>query len=402
MKYLLSVVLICLAAHTLADDNQCKVFKCGSIPQPYEGSDVCVLQNGGYGSDYKASICKKKGEVCKTSDDAWGDPSHAPSSAICSEGTSPTWPPERVPPSDGYSLPGDYCTHNSHCFGADSDKIYWDTIINTCVSTLREGDACYDSKSCPADQYCKDSKCARAVKEGGECSVTDPCSYGLTCVASDELFEKYVCANTGAFHEGDRFKFATSVPENLLKVKTPNVAFLLTGLCKTQIAMFLDRSSLQWRKGAVSASQKLKDLERKHVGDYCDYTMTDDPDPKNYMKVTSYTSSAKCGFNKDSFYYCNPEIGDDYVTQAMEAADNELTIPNEKCHPLSGGRMCEHSYQEHVTNAVFVATRKITSAVYGSYYLIANNDKCVANTITQSYWRGHFPTKDETIKNRLE
>jgi hypothetical protein len=242
------------------------------------------------------------------------------------------------------------------------------------VSKLREGDACRDFNECPANQYCKDSKCARAVKEGGECSGTDPCSYGLSCVASDELFKKYVCANIGAFHEGDRFKFATSVPANLLKVKTPNADFYLVGLCKTQIAMVLDDGTLQWRRGAVSASQNLKHLKRKHHGDECKITVTDDPDPARYMRTNEATVQAKCGFNKDSYAYCNPQIGDNYVFNAMEAARNKLTIPNERCHVLSisdetGAPMCAHAYEEYKDKAILVVIQRISSAIPQTYNL---------------------------------
>ena len=397
MKCLIAFALICLIATTFADDPVCKVFSCGSITQPSEGANICVKRNGAElnaDNDYKAATCSKDGEVCSTTDAAWSDPSTAPDKASCAAGTDPTWPPTRKP-ADGASLAGDYCTQDSHCFKQDGDKIKCDTGSKKCTNPSKIDDACDDIKECNVNQYCKDKKCAAAIAIDKDCTAADPCEYGLMCVASNDALDKFVCTKNGGFDNGKQFKFAAGIPKHFMKFESANAQFTLTGLCKSQIAMILDGGNLQCRNGPVSDSQNVKDLKTDKAGTECKISTTDNADPTKFDEKTAGTVTSKCGFNKDTSAYCNVQFGDKYVTDAIADAQKKAKIPDTGCHPLSGAdsegaTACVSAYDTTKDNVFATVTRKVTEAAAESYYLTADNDKCVAEAITQQFWRGTF------------
>lgn len=343
---------------------------------------------------YKASKCEKDGQICNTADAAWQDPSTAPDKATCAAGTDPTWPPTQNPAA-GSALTGDYCTKNEDCFKQDGDKIKCDTTAKICTSTLQPGDACADIKECPANHYCKDAKCTPAVAADADCSATDPCQYGLFCVASDDALTKFTCIKQGTLAEGKQFKLPGGIPTNFVKVEAANADFFLVPSCQTRVAMALTDGKLQCRKGPVSASQSLSSLKQSKIGAECKITVTDDPDPANFNKAKDGTVLSKCGFNQDSSAYCSVQLGDDYVTKALSDAYGKATAPNAKCHPLSGSDQngataCVDAYNTSKDKAFATAARRAGEASGQSYHLTANNDKCVAAAITQRFWRGQF------------
>jgi hypothetical protein len=70
-----------------------------------------------------------------------------------------------------------------------------------------------------------------------------------------------------------------------------------------------------------------------------------------------------------------------------------LNLTDFKCHVLSTYERCTDFVLAVAKNDALkqIARAKLAAGSDGLFHLYANNDKCVANTITTAYWQGDAP-----------
>jgi hypothetical protein len=171
--------------------------------------------------------------------------------------------------------------------------------------------------------------------------------------------------------------------------------FIVMGVCETQVAMKFKNGTFQCRKGPKSKFQEISSLKRNYSGLFCDIELQDDPDNYKIIKYSSVIS--QCGFNKEPSAYCEVQLGDDYVINAVRKARSKYFRSIKNCHPLSNFDqnkvpLCQEVLKNFASNEVFIAIKRIKDAHNKTYHLTANNDKCVAISITQKFWMGKFDT----------
>lgn len=133
----------------------------------------------------------------------------------------------------------------------------------------------------------------------------------------------------------------------------------------------------------------LTDLVRTNSGDVCKYTAYDDPANKDTPQ--SKQDVAKCGFNKDDGAYCNKRKGDPWFVAALKALSAK-NVAAKKCHALSSIAACK-AFTDNLGATVNNEWRKeLLSTDEGvGYAPYANNDKCVAGSITKLFWQDTAP-----------
>lgn len=108
----------------------------------------------------------------------------------------------------------------------------------------------------------------------------------------------------------------------------------------------------------------------------------------NNTKVT-LTESVVCGYNSDGKHYCPAKRSSQEYGKENEAA-RELWRKPPKCHHRSTVQYCRQIEDDIVVSTHFrdeLRTEFITTEI--NYALIADNKRCVGNTIvkTRDYWR---------------
>lgn len=175
---------------------------------------------------------------------------------------------------------------------------------------------------------------------------------------------------------------------------TENNRFLLTSVCINETAFdFKENSIYQCREGPKSLYQETYGLIRDSPNGKCGVEAYDDPYDHSLKRVSEV--NARCGFNKNSSAFCEYQLGDDYVIKAYKKLRSKFSGSNKNCHPLStqdkyGIPRCKYLLDNSDSDEIFMAAKIINDTYKQTYYLTANNDKCVANAITQKYWMGRF------------
>jgi len=170
--------------------------------------------------------------------------------------------------------------------------------------------------------------------------------------------------------------------------------------CKTKYEFIYDDANalFQCRKGARNHNQNRM---REMAGEKCKYTKYDDP--SSYKPIEGENLSS-CGFNYNKHAYCPMLKGDDDVLDAIEADEERIKKGHSdlRCHPLSGTRsgICaQYSRSSLNTTEKFNLMMKLRQASSLSSHLVADNDECVAASITQQFWYERFPGRNDTLTN---
>ena len=393
MKCLIAISLIAiLASSVIAADSECKVFNCGGIEQPAEGNNICVLADEA-ATTFSIQNCEGTNLFCQTDIAEWSDPSTAPASTNCgATGTPYVWPPTPTKEAGG-ALPGDYCTAVADCFQSEGVAC----TNSKCVSTLTAGAVCTESKQCPENHYCSTDEetkvCTEAIAANQACDNVKICQFGLLCASPDDS-EDSKCWENNSLDNGAKFTMIIPAQLSMLQSNEENAddvdpTISVASVCSTHFAIAIDAANMKYecRNGARNDDQKRKQAT---AGVDCPIKMFTNDD--NTEAVVGSTK-AKCGFNTDNSAYCPMLKGDDDVINAIEEAQKKAP-EGSKCHPLSGmgaGSLC-NEIKENLWNTTeyFTVSQRLSQAISVNSYLVANNDECVAGSITRSFWFGRF------------
>jgi hypothetical protein len=397
MKCLIAISLIAiLASSVIAADSECRVFSCGSITQPGEGTTICIKADEPKKA-FSIQSCEGTTPYCQTDAAEWNTPGTAPESTSCGANITPyTWPPTPTM-EDGGALPGDYCKTAADCFQSTEVAC----TAGTCVAKLGLGEVCTASNQCPQGHYCTTDKsaaaervCTPAIAANAACDTVNICQFGLLCATKDGA-DVSMCYGNNSFKNGEKYTMIVPAQLSMFQSNEENAddvdpTIQVASVCETHFAMTVDAVNMKYecRMGARNEEQKRKSPTLETL---CKYNKFDNADNIN---ATASTTPSMCGFNKDNAAYCPMLKGDDDVVDAIEAAYKKASPDSSKCHPLSGmrtGSLC-NEIKENVWNTTefFTVTQRLSQAATLSSYNVANNDECVASSITRSFWFGRF------------
>lgn len=367
----------------LAQQSQaatCKQFVCKSFDKG--PNDVCVSVNTTESSNQLVRKCDSK-KVCTAL--AWFKVEDAAANATCTD--VPT-PPEIT----NMTLPGDSCSKASECFGL-ANETSCSTVCSTkrgdgqyCENTGTGADVILGTKWCAVGFYCDTTakKCTAQKKEGDVCTAGEQCPSNLGCIkqGTDTDFK---CTKWWSLADGTKFDSTNIQSRGFLTTKDA---------CKTHHYITPDAAKptqLECRKATKGDYTTLDQLKRPDgPSNDCKFTKYEDPADKD--KAQPGQDTAKCGFNKGSAAYCDKRKGDSWFQDVLKKAQG-LNLSGLKCHALSGLEGCG-SAQTTIGKDLFKKwTRELLSTDEGlsGWALYADNDNCVATSMTGEYWQGDSP-----------
>ena len=164
--------------------------------------------------------------------------------------------------------------------------------------------------------------------------------------------------------------------------------------CKTYSYFKLSDFTYEWRPGDLSYDQTEEELKRNDPSILCSYTTW------NHQNATSNTpiyknDTALCGYNVDGFYWWNKRIGDNWFQSTLNKLKT-IDITKFKCHAESNILDC-YDFIKNLNKQIYSELKqKLYEIKNGGYAKIANNDKCVAKSITNQYWQDQKPKSKES------
>lgn len=376
-RFTIAIFCACLLAFASAEGT-CRIFSCGDIKQPEEGPQVCVQQQTENAVDqFHVAGCGD--QFCQAFQ--WASPDAATEAGVCgTEFPIPNW--GVFSPADNAGLDGDYCEEDAHCYSSEKNAATCKSKV--CTATTKAESECDNANDCPIGHTCTDNACAALVAENGQCATAIDCDFGLDCVTLDGA-ENPTCVRRSTLANGAKFVRPTTLAGET------NVAPVGSSVCKSRFEVVIDGTS-QCRQGTTNADQS--SLTRDNAGDSCATHVFDNDDLEKFEEFSEASTEAKCGFNKDSNAHCVPQPGDDNIVSEIQRAFDQTK--GHKCHQLSGaeaGSVCAATLNWQRSDDGWRFHNKATNvgdAMAQQHANVANNDKCVAETLTISFWQGHY------------
>lgn len=227
-------------------------------------------------------------------------------------------------------------------------------------------------------------------KEGEVCTASEQCPTNLACIkqGTDTDFKctKYWSLKDGTKFDSTYLRSSNNfIPVNFL---------VANDLCASHNAWIADLKYLnqrECRKPRTGNYTSLDELKRpngpKNDCGYVEYTNATD----KTHQITA-TDVAKCGFNKDSVAYCDKRKGDVWFQTVLKKVQS-LNLSGLKCHALSALTTCGSALTT-VGKDLFKEWRRELLTLDESnvgWAIYANNDNCVATSMTAEYWQGDSP-----------
>lgn len=368
--------LVLMIVYTQA--SKCKKFTCGTIAHNETATTnrTCVEPK----SDLLAIA-----EECPSSYICgawkWDNPSQASKESKCELD-------KRAELLNNTSLPGDICLNNTHCINNAKN---FNCTGGMCISPYKNQSTCENVSGgaghqyCPTGYYCKSKKCTPTLGLGKVCTDGEDCKFGLACIATNgPKYDNFTCQAFNSLNEGDiaEIKFLTYPGDIWMGINN---------LCKSNHAIKVTGKETQYtcRKGDTSTDVEEKDLRREESGKICTFlSYNNGSDATKFVNKTDYSS---CGFNKDDGAYCIKRKGDKWFNETYSAIA-KIDLTTFDCHVESTVEKC------------YDAMKKMDKKLHGDYFrallavsptrghhLYANNDNCIAKTITKSFWQEKLP-----------
>lgn len=357
----------------------CRTFICNDFNTG--GTNTCVWVNTTASTEQKVRTCEaNKNLTCSAT--KWGTVDQATANATCTNTTTD--------PVKNQTLPGDICKDKTECFGLDANV---SCTGGVCATTAAVGTKCVATSDKPADAWCPvgtycngDTKapvCVAQKGAGEACTGANQCTTGYGCV-------KNVTAASTTFNCTKFYSFTNGTQFDGQYLRN-NAGYFLTSndMCQTHHHVTITGTTYECRlpehtgNGTNPATES--DLVRTGgpTSD-CTFTTYD----TNAASGSTSQDNSLCGFNKDGSAYCNKRKGDSWFTKVL-AAMMLTDFTGVKCHPSSGLKSCK-AFVDTVTdkNIKLWDREMLALSNWASY---AHNSKCVAESITVSYWQGDSP-----------
>jgi hypothetical protein len=382
--------LIALFAASVKGQS-CPIFSCGNIEQTTEGVRMCVKEanSTAEASAYQVDGCRDQ-EVCKAVE--WQTIADVQATAICVNNTTPIPEYPEIPEfKENVALDGSFCHNTTMCF---NHELGVECVNSACKTNVTIGANCTSHRECPANSYCgAGDVCTVVPAVGGNCTEFKICAHNQECVSTVEPYENFTCVSSLSLKEGATFVHA-STEQLSSKVSAANDLeenVMLDLSCETGYSFTVDaeKKIVQCRKGDRSDDQTLEALRRNEAGDNCTFVTFNDPDPANFTVAVNQTDYAKCGFNKDGYAWCSLRTGDTEVMKAITGFVNKVGIDDKTCHPLEEDSIC-NALLTRLKSKESLRFNWALQQVAGAFPNVANNDKCVAESITAVFWAGRY------------
>jgi hypothetical protein len=195
----------------------------------------------------------------------------------------------------------------------------------------------------------------------------------------DSFLWKEVKDNIKKFNSTHNFEF-----------NEPSLGDEFLPVCKSIFAIGTDDEStnkIVWecRKGLRNEVQGLKSLARTNAGEQCRLLINDNAiDPSKERTLTEYS---KCGFNTNSNSYCNIQIGDEYFYSVFEGFVDKVISSGIQCHIRT--EFC-YLWWKLRKSKELIRLINLLMMQQIHYAYVADNDKCVAESVTGLFWQGTF------------
>lgn len=381
---ILSSVLIAAACA----QEVCKVFSCGTISQTEGAAEKCVsLQANNTDVTYDTSTCSKAGEYCQAW--TWDMVSEAADSAVCGTTQYVTSWPTQFSAETGMGLDGDICQNTTDCYTSTTNNSTCESLV--CKSSIAAGGACGITNDCPVGHWCTGAPlvCTPHANDGANCTAASECGFRRNCIeiVTNGTAAPATCVAWGSLANGDTFTQTVSGASGEL-----NADLEKSAVCKSGQQTTID-FIIQCRSGERNLVQGRSNLEKDNVGTECMTLRYTNDTLDGYGTTVNDTTYSACGFNQDNKSWCPLLAGDDEVVDFISAFTtvwNTIT-----CHKNSGasgtGSVCKEQYDAEGLNdgwRVYQYIGQTSSDV--AFATTANNDRCVAETITSNFWQGQF------------
>lgn len=233
--------------------------------------------------------------------------------------------------------------------------------------------------------YCSNKKCTPALSLNAECGIDKHCKTGLACIATDNsTFANFTCQKFGQLADWAKFNI-----DALLH--TDDSMFGISSVCQSYTYNDTDKSNIkECRPGDLSAEQNKNQLRRTGNDQMCNYTTYVGPDVNGTQGVSSQ-EPAECGFNVDTDAWCRKRKGDRWFVDTY-AEIRKMDLSQYDCHTTSTLEECYDAMQKADSDLLHDFQQRLLEVdPYYGFSRVANNDKCIAESITRGYWNGRDP-----------
>lgn len=290
------------------------------------------------------------------------------------------------------------CTKDAECFGNSTDV---SCTSGFCKTTKMVNDSCANytdpdtqtfyegSKWCSSGLYCypENNTCQMQFGENEECTQFDQCKSGLACLKKlgENETDTFNCTKYWSLQDGEQFDASL--------MRRSGIVLRDVDACKSHHVISIDGGAgLQWECRKAPFSYDETNLTRP-AGDegVCNFTTYDNETDKDVQ--LNKTDYAKCGFNKGTAAYCDKRKGDSWFQDTLKEVQALQLAEKLSCHAYSTLTGCGSAGTVIGKETLKKWTRVLyetDESDYG-YALFADNDKCVAESITGEYWQGDSP-----------
>jgi hypothetical protein len=285
-------------------------------------------------------------------------------------------------------LAGEFCFNSTQCFNNENGAkcSQEDTgTLGSCSGAVAIDEACTETRECGIQAYCSPdtNKCQAARYEGQACDDTNLCRFGLICVASDSELTSHTCHAPGSLENGHVFK-----PDYVEEI---DEFFGIDSVCRSHNTdNGPTTGSRECRPGDKSFDENRNDLRRSSIDGKCEFT-TFVGEGTTATAGKNISEAASCGFNTSPDAWCRKRKGDKWFNSSHTdfIGTNHTTF---NCHPDSFAPQCYDAWHGagHDVFLNFNSALKEVDRDDG-FARFAENDKCVAESITAAFWRGRDP-----------
>lgn len=217
------------------------------------------------------------------------------------------------------------------------------------------------------------------------CTKDSDCKNGHDCIKLSPDGQDFVCTAFGTLEEGARFtRVANTAPSGPLGV----VAVGGSTVCKTTGEATVEATQqCRSHKKNKDTSLRSPNLQTK-----CKTATFVDDAAANFKTETEVEVDPLCGFNKNNKAICPAFLGDKIVQDLI--AENSKFTQGLTCHRLSSvtgfaaGSVCKGFWDVRDKKEGFNLFRLGQMLDPQTFANTADNNDCVANTITFRNWNG--------------
>ncbi|CAI2367992.1 unnamed protein product [Moneuplotes crassus] len=397
MKLILAIFATLIAL--VYSRDECRVFSCSSIENEERVKHCAERDENDFGS-WNVKQCNQKNSFCKTF--GFKSPGALQYPARC-EVIEPEEGEEEEKPfanNLGVGVEGDHCESYKDCHRSYYSKAKCED--NVCKASTKEGSKCKVHIDCPMGHFCDSKTCVKSRKAGQNCTKEIECEIGHSCLQLVEHDnQENICIPDSYLDDGVLFSYADTGFFNIKEtdnLEGKQLEPTFSSHCESINQVQLGKNLFQCRKADTNL---IPDLSRKAKGSNCIIQTYTHEDPKMFELQTNKTEKSLCGFNKDSKAWCPLKAGDkiaQYLYFNWVDKKNSFKCSRFSQNDPQTGSICHDLFvaQQADDEDLFSFTKFKATVLNPDSAQVwantANNNICVAKSLTQDFWGNHFAT----------